>query len=84
MERYMPVSPEILTRVILLYEKELKSGMNIWKKMEELKAAGKFNLFEDPLFQELTNWMKQLQGIFEDIEPFCEKKKWMDGPVHLN
>ena len=29
MERYMPVSAEILTRVVLLYEKEIKNGLDI-------------------------------------------------------
>ena len=35
MERFMPVSAEILTRVILLYEKEFKNGIRIWKDIEE-------------------------------------------------
>ena len=34
MERFMPVSAEILTRVILLYEKQFKNGIRIWKQIE--------------------------------------------------
>ena len=41
MERYMPVSAEILTRVILLYEKEIKNGLDLWSEIEsEQKTYG--------------------------------------------
>ncbi len=73
MDRFMPVSAEILTRVILLYEKEFKNGIRIWKDIEENDsfelAAGSVN----PLLKELTDWMEQLQAIFSNMEPYRRK-----------
>jgi hypothetical protein len=81
MERFMPVSAEILTRVILLYEKQFKNGIRIWKQLEEKEML--INP-EDPDFRELANWMEQLQGIFANTEPFREKEKWVNDQIHLN
>ena len=84
MERYMPVSPEILTRVILLYEKKFKNGIRIWKQIEEQENRGITMLSEDPLFLELEDWMEQLKGIFANTEPYREKEKWFDDQINLN
>ena len=84
MERFMPVSAEILTRVILLYEKEFKNGIRIWKQLEENKDRVTTFAPGDPLYQELAAWMEQLKGIFANTEPIREKERWMDDPVHLN
>ena len=84
MERFMPVSAEILTRVILLYEKEFKNGIQIWKQIEENKNSMTAPNSESPLFQELTDWMEQLQSIFSDTDPFREKDKWRIDYLHLN
>ena len=84
MERFMPVSSEILTRVILLYEKEFKNGIRIWKQLEENKDREMSITPEDPLYRELADWMEQLKGIFANTEPMREKGRWMDDPVHLN
>jgi len=81
MERYMPVSAEILTRVILLYEKQLKNGIRIWKQLEDEEPEA---ISTGPLFDELSDWMDQLQGIFDNTEPFREKEKWMGNQIHLN
>jgi hypothetical protein len=84
MERFMPVSAEILTRVILLYEKEFKIGIRIWKQLEKNENKGIPVNKEDPRFQELVTWMEQLQGIFANTEPLREKEKWVDDHIHLN
>jgi len=84
MERFMPISAEILTRVIMLYEKEFKSGINVWNRIKEKESFKNSVDFNDPLMQELACWMEQLQAIFTNMEPFREKVKWMDDPVHLN
>jgi hypothetical protein len=84
MERFMPVSSEILTRVILLYEREFKNGIRIWKQLEENNNRGLSTNSGDLLFQELAVWMEQLQGIFENTEPYREKGKWLDDQIHLN
>jgi hypothetical protein len=84
MERYMPVSSEILTRVILLYEKQFKNGIRIWKQLEDQENNGTATNSEDPLFQELSDWMEQLQGIFSNTDPFREKEKWIEGQINLN
>ena len=84
MERYMPVSSEILTRVILLYEKELKNGIRIWKQLAENDDQEITINAEDPVFRELAIWMDQLQEIFANTEPFREKEKWLDDTVYLN
>ena len=84
MERFMPVSPEILTRVILLYEKEFKNGIRIWNKIKDKESAGISADSTDPLMQELAFWMDQLQAIFANTEPFRERVKWMEDPIHLN
>jgi hypothetical protein len=81
MERYMPVSAEILTRVILLYEKQFKNGIRIWKQLEDQEQSSHS---EAPLFHELADWMDQLQGIFDNTEPFREKEKWMGNQINLN
>ena len=84
MERYMPVSSEILTRVIMLYEKEFKHGIEIWKQLEKKGNKGFQSNSVDPLFEELNDWMEKLQGIFSNIEPFREKEKWIDDLIRLN
>ena len=84
MERFMPVSAEILTRVILLYEKEFKNGIRIWKKLAENENLEIINAQQDPLLHELVTWMEQLQTIFSNTEPFREKENWMDNQIHLN
>ena len=84
MERFMPVSPEILTRVILLYEKQLKNGIRIWKQMEQQESLELSICSDDPLFLELSDWMDQLQGIFENTDPFREKEKWIENQINLN
>jgi len=84
MERFMPVSAEILTRVILLYEKQLKNGIRIWKQIENNETEGKPINLEDPLLHELATWMEELQGIFENTDPYFEKGKWMDNQINLN
>jgi hypothetical protein len=84
MERFMPISAEILTRVIMLYEREFKNGIGVWNKIKEKDSSEKPADFEDPLMQELARWMEQLQAIFSNTEPFREKVKWMDDPVQLN
>jgi hypothetical protein len=84
MERFMPVSAEILTRVVLLYEKQFKNGIRIWKQLEEKENREITIKTEDPDFRELAVWMEELQAIFANTEPFREKEKWMDGPMHLN
>jgi hypothetical protein len=81
MERFMPVSSEILTRVILLYEKQLKNGIRIWKQLEEQELT---TCSGDPLFHELSDWMDQLQDIFANTEPFREKEKWIENQINLN
>jgi hypothetical protein len=84
MERFLPVSAEILTRVILLYEKEFKNGIGIWKQIEDNKNQRMVFNREDPLFRELAAWMEQLKGIFANTEPIREKEKWTDDQFHLN
>jgi hypothetical protein len=84
MERFMPVSAEILTRVILLYEKEFKNGLRIWEQMQDSERSNPTIKWEDPLFFELAEWMSQLQGIFSNTEPFREKEKWITDQIHLN
>ena len=84
MERFMPVSAEILTRVILLYEKQFKNGIRIWKQMEQQDNLELTAYSLDPLFHELADWMDQLQGIFENTDPFRDKEKWMGNQINLN
>jgi hypothetical protein len=84
MERFMPVSAEILTRVILLYEKQFKNGIRIWKQIEENENQGNTFNQEDPLLYELATWMEELQGIFANTDPFLEKEKWFGDSFHLN
>jgi hypothetical protein len=84
MERFMPVSAEILTRVILLYEKEFKNGIRIWKKLTEHENLEITNMQDEPLLHELATWMEQLQAIFSNTEPFREKENWIDNQIHLN
>ncbi len=79
MERYMPVSAEILTRVVMLYEKEFKRGIEIWKQLEENETDEKSIHPDDPVFEQLANWMEQLHSIFSNTEPFREKERWTDG-----
>jgi hypothetical protein len=81
MERFMPVSAEILTRVILLYEKQFKNGIRIWKQLEEQESAA---CSEDPIFHELADWMDELQGIFANTDPFRDKEKWIENHINLN
>jgi len=84
MDRFMPVSSEVLTRVILLYEKEFKNGIRIWNELKEKDHLLKPSDHDDPLMQELAAWMEQLQTIFNNTDPYREKVKWMDDPIHLN
>jgi hypothetical protein len=84
MEKFMPVSSEILTRVILLYEKEFKNGIRIWKQIEENKNREMTINPDDSLYQELSTWMEQLKGIFANTEPIREKEKWTDDQIYLN
>ena len=84
MERYMPVSAEILTRVILHYEKQFKNGIRIWKQMEQEENPELAACSEAPLFLELADWMDQLQGIFENTDPFRDKEKWIENQINLN
>ena len=76
MERYMPVSAEILTRVVMLYEKEFRRGIEIWKQVEDSEIQGNPVNGDDPLFEQLANWMEQLKGIFSNTEPYRER--WTD------
>ena len=87
MERYVPVSPEILTRVILLYEKQMKSGLELWQNIEaeQKNLASETNLLD--LYQQLVSWMGHLRGVFGDTEPLKEKEKerWVEEiPINLN
>jgi len=84
MERFVPVSAEILTRVILLYEKEFKNGIRIWKQLAENENLELINIQDDPLLHELATWMEQLQAIFSNTEPYREKENWIDNQIHLN
>ena len=84
MERFTPVSPEILTRVILLYEKQFKNGIRIWKRLEEKESQEIIINLNDPLFHELAGWMEELKGIFANTEPFREKEKWIENQINLN
>ena len=84
MDKFMPVSAEILTRVILLYEKEFKKGLEIWKQIEENDKLGISTQSVDILHLELADWMEKLKGIFSDMEPFRKKGRWMDDPIQLN
>jgi hypothetical protein len=84
MERFMPVSAEILTRVILLYEKEFKNGIRIWKQLKDKEESVQPDISEDLQMQELADWMEQLQTIFTNTEPFREKVKWIEDPFQLN
>ena len=84
MERFMPVSAEVLTRVILLYEKEFKNGIRIWNDLKGKDHRAKTADSDDQLMQELATWMAQLQTIFSNTDPFREKVKWLDDPIHLN
>ena len=84
MDRFMPVSAEILTRVILLYEKQFINGIRIWKQLEEKENSASTSSAPDPVYLELADWMEQLQGIFEDTEPFREKDKWVENQINLN
>jgi hypothetical protein len=84
MDRFMPVSAEILTRVILLYEKEFKNGIRIWKQLAEQENLEIVNIHDDPLLHELATWMEQLQAIFSNTEPFREKEIRIDNLIHLN
>jgi hypothetical protein len=84
MEKFMPVSAEILTRVILLYEKQFKNGIRIWKQMENQESPELSACSETPLFHELADWMDELQGIFENTDPFRDKEKWIGNQINLN
>lgn len=83
-QRYIPVSAEILTRVVLLYEKQLKNGMRIWKQIEDNDCQGQTFSQDDPLLHELADWMQELNGIFENTEPAMEKERWLNDEYHLN
>jgi hypothetical protein len=84
MERFIPVSAEVLTRVILLYEGEIKTGIRIWKQLAESETLEVNAKQNDPMIHELSDWMEHLHRIFENTEPFREREKWMDNSIHLN
>lgn len=85
MERYMPVSAEILTRVILLYEKEIKNGLDLWSEIESEQKHTVSDVHMSQLYEQLVDWMEHLKGIFGDTDPFREKDKWSgDRHIHLN
>jgi hypothetical protein len=84
MEKFKPVSAEILTRVILLYEQQFRQGIEIWDQIEEQQDQGMNPLPEDPIYQELAAWMKELRGIFANTDPHREKEKWIDNQINLN
>jgi hypothetical protein len=84
MERFVPVSAEILTRVILHYEKEFKNGIRIWKHLTENESGSQFVNTTDPFVLELANWMEQLHGLFENTEPPREREKLLEKQIHLN
>jgi hypothetical protein len=84
MEKFEPVSAEILTRVILLYEKQFKQGIEIWDQIVEQQDQRIKPLPEDPIYLELAAWMKELRGIFVNTDPHREKEKWMDNQINLN
>ena len=84
MQRFVPVSPEVLTRVILHYEKQLKNGISIWRQIEGTDFQSKTFNKEDPLMAALACWMEELNGIFENTEPFNEKERWLNDEYHLN
>lgn len=81
MEKFIPVSSEVLTRVIELYESQVSEGIKIWDQFEK---QGIRTTDEDPAFREFAKWMKSLRAIFSDTDPFREKERWTDNPVHLN
>ena len=87
MDRYTAVSPEILTRVILLYEKQMKNGLKLWQDIEaEQKNLGSESQLLE-LYQQLVSWMENLHGVFGDTEPQKEKEKerWVEEmPINLN
>ena len=64
MDRYMPVSAEILTRVVLLYEKEIKNGLDLWNEIEEEQKHTISDINMSRLYEQLVSWMEHLQGIF--------------------
>jgi len=84
MEKFMPISAEILTRVIMLYENEFKHGIHMWNKIKEKDSSENPADVKDPVMQELAQWMEQLQAIFSDTEPLREKVRWIDDQFHLN
>jgi hypothetical protein len=84
MERFVPIPPEILTRVILLYESQFKEGIKIRELMEEQEKLGMKGNSEDFLYRELFAWMKELRGIFGNTELPREREKWTDRNFNLN
>ncbi|HEY1871839.1 MAG TPA: hypothetical protein VGG71_12325 [Chitinophagaceae bacterium] len=84
MEKFMPISAEILTRVIMLYENEFKHGIQMWNKIKEKDSSENPTDINDPMMLELARWMEQLQAIFTDTEPLREKVRWIDDQIHLN
>jgi hypothetical protein len=85
MENYTPVSPEILTRVILLYEKEIQSGLDLWNEIEKTQKHPISDRQMSSLYEELVHWMEHLKGIFSDTDPFREKDRWNgDCQINLN
>lgn len=84
MESFKPVSAEVLTRVILLYEKEFKNGIRIWKQLTENEVSSKEIRMNDLFIQELAEWMDHLHGIFENTEPYREKTQLAGLQINLN
>ncbi|HVY75037.1 MAG TPA: hypothetical protein VG890_09420 [Puia sp.] len=85
MDRYMPVSPEILTRVVLLYEKEIKNGLDLWNEIEKNQQLPGSGVQLSLLYEELIEWMEQLKRIFADTDPMLETDKWNgDFQINLN
>ncbi len=73
MERFMPVSAEILTRVLMLYEKEIKNGLDLWNAIEAEQKELISPAHLTGLYQELIEWMESLKTFFGNTETFNKK-----------
>jgi hypothetical protein len=84
MDRFMPLSAEILTRVLMLYEKEIKNGLDLWNaiEIEQKEMISPRNLSE--LYGELVHWMENLKSIFGNAEPFDGGHGVLNEDFHIN
>jgi hypothetical protein len=84
MDRFMPLSAEILTRVLMLYEKEIKNGLDLWNaiEVEQKEMMSPVNLSE--LYKELINWMENLKSIFGNAEPFSGGHSILSEDFNIN